>query len=305
MFKTKNLAVILLVVFFLIVGVIILIKFEQKPIDLSGGLNSIPTTTSNYDQEIDREVPTSTILRYNDEVLQIYTPLSGQTISSPLTIKGLAPSTWFFEASFPIKLFTKDGQELAVGIAQAQTDWMKPGLISFVANLNFVLPSDTTQGTLVFSADNPSGLSQYDKSVTMLVKFNKKTANQVVKIYFSNEKLNPGIADCSAVFPVERVIEKTEAVGRKALELLLAGPNDVEKIAGYTTVLNSGVKLLSLKIIDNIAYADFDETLQYQVGGSCRVGMIASQIKQTLKQFPTVKDVVISINGRTEDILQP
>jgi len=33
--------------------------------------------------------------------------------------------------------------------------------------------------------------------------------------------------------------------------------------------------------------------------------MIISQIKQTLKQFPTIKDVVISINGQTEVILQP
>jgi len=45
--------------------------------------------------------------------------------------------------------------------------------------------------------------------------------------------------------------------------------------------------------------------LQYQVGGSCRVSAIRAQIIETLKQFSTVKNVVISINGRTEDILQP
>jgi len=45
--------------------------------------------------------------------------------------------------------------------------------------------------------------------------------------------------------------------------------------------------------------------LEFQVGGSCRVAAISAQIMETLKQFPTVKDVIISINSRTEDILQP
>ncbi|PIP22172.1 MAG: hypothetical protein COX38_02115, partial [Candidatus Nealsonbacteria bacterium CG23_combo_of_CG06-09_8_20_14_all_39_25] len=48
-----------------------------------------------------------------------------------------------------------------------------------------------------------------------------------------------------------------------------------------------------------------DEQLEFQVGGSCKVSAIRAQITQTLKQFPTVDEVVISINGRTEDILQP
>jgi len=54
-----------------------------------------------------------------------------------------------------------------------------------------------------------------------------------------------------------------------------------------------------------VAKADFDEQLEFQVGGSCRVSAIRAEITQTLKQFSTVKEVVISIDGRTEDILQP
>jgi spore germination protein GerM len=51
--------------------------------------------------------------------------------------------------------------------------------------------------------------------------------------------------------------------------------------------------------------ADFNERLEYQVGGSCRVSAIRAQISETLKQFPTIKDVIILINGRKEDVLQP
>jgi spore germination protein GerM len=127
----------------------------------------------------------------------------------------------------------------------------------------------------------------------------------IVKVFFGNSKLDPEILDCKKNFSVERMIPKTEAVGRAALEQLLAGPTDEEKAEGYFTSINPGVVIQSLTIENGVAKVDFNEQLEYQVGGSCRVAAIASQIRETLKQFPTVSDVVISINGRTEDILQP
>jgi spore germination protein GerM len=60
-----------------------------------------------------------------------------------------------------------------------------------------------------------------------------------------------------------------------------------------------------LTIEDGVAKVDFNEQLEYEVSGSCRVSAIRAQITETLKQFPTVKEVIISIDGRTEDILQP
>ena len=61
----------------------------------------------------------------------------------------------------------------------------------------------------------------------------------------------------------------------------------------------------SLIIEDDIVKVDFDEQLEYQIGGSCRVMAIRSQITGTLVQFSEINNVIISINGRTEDILQP
>jgi len=60
-----------------------------------------------------------------------------------------------------------------------------------------------------------------------------------------------------------------------------------------------------LTIENGVAKADFDPQLQFQVGGSCRVQAIRAEITQTLKQFPTVNEVFISVNGETELILQP
>ncbi|MDP3052664.1 MAG: GerMN domain-containing protein, partial [bacterium] len=125
-----------------------------------------------------------------------------------------------------------------------------------------------------------------------------------VKIYFNNSNLDPE-ASCNKVFAVERYISKTPAVGQAALEELLKGPTDTEKAGGYFTSINPGVKIQKLTIENGTAKVEFDEQLEFQVGGSCRVAAIRAQIVQTLKQFPTVKEVVISINGRTEDILQP
>jgi len=89
------------------------------------------------------------------------------------------------------------------------------------------------------------------------------------------------------------------------LEFLLEGPTRTEYDEGYYTNLNPDVKIQRLAIENGLAEVDFDETLEGSVGGSCRVTAIRSQIIQTLKQFPTVENVIISIDGRTEDILQP
>ncbi|MDP3995631.1 MAG: GerMN domain-containing protein, partial [bacterium] len=64
-------------------------------------------------------------------------------------------------------------------------------------------------------------------------------------------------------------------------------------------------KIKSLSVEDGVAQVEFDEQLEFQVGGSCRVSAIRAQISETLKQFLSVEEVVISINGRMEDVLQP
>ncbi len=133
----------------------------------------------------------------------------------------------------------------------------------------------------------------------------KKEEKQFVKVYFNNTIFDPGLMDCSKVFPVDREIEPTLAVGRAALEELFLGPTDEETNKGYLTNLNVGTFLSTLSIEDGVAKADFTEQLQTAVGGSCRTAAIRSQITETLKQFPTVKDVIISIDGQTQNILQP
>lgn len=125
-----------------------------------------------------------------------------------------------------------------------------------------------------------------------------------IEVFFNNSIMDPEIS-CNKVFPVERVIEITKAPASTSLALLFAGPTSEEKDRGFFTSINEGVATQYLKIENGVAFADFNGQLEFQVGGSCRVSAIRAQIAETLKQFSTVKDVIISINGRTEDILQP
>lgn len=127
-----------------------------------------------------------------------------------------------------------------------------------------------------------------------------------VKVYFNNNKMDPEIS-CNKVFAVERTILKTESTGSASLLELFKGPTEEEKNAGFYTSINNGVILQSLMIgmESGTARADFNEKLQEGVGGSCKVSAIRAQITETLKQWPTIKSVIISINGNSEDILQP
>lgn len=125
-----------------------------------------------------------------------------------------------------------------------------------------------------------------------------------IYVFFNNDKLDPEFS-CNKVFAVERVIPKTQEVAGPALTELLRGPTEEEKTQGFFTSIPTGVVIQSLRIENGVAYADFNEALEFQVGGSCRVSAIRAQITETLKQFPTVQQIVISIDGRTEDILQP
>lgn len=239
----------------------------------------------------------------NEPEVVIYTPQPNQTIFSPLTVEGKARGgNWFFEANAVLRLLDGKGNEIAAGNVTATTDWMTTDYVQFKGQLRFISPP-TQNGTLIFQNDNPSGLPENQKEFSVPVRYDVSQTMKI-KAFFGNSNLDPQNS-CNKVFPVEREVAKTQAPARAALEELLAGPTFKEQSNGYFTSLNSGVKIQNLAIANETAKIDFDEQLEFQVGGSCRVLAIRSQITETLKQFITVKNVIISINGRTEDILQP
>jgi hypothetical protein len=109
----------------------------------------------------------STALVTTDVILA--TPLPNTVVSSPLTVKGKARGTWFFEASLPVALLDVEGNEIAIAPAQAKGEWMTTDFVEFETVLTF--QTDTESGFLVVRKDNPSGLPENDAEVRMPIRF--------------------------------------------------------------------------------------------------------------------------------------
>jgi len=243
------------------------------------------------------------------DLIRVNNPRPNQIIESPLLINGQARGFWFFEADFPIKLFDDNSFLLGITSARALDEWMTENFVSFSATLSFTVPSTPT-GRLILEKDNPSGLPEHADELVIPVYFKEVPAASqefmTVKIFLSDSRyVNEPYFDCSKTIAVERRVSKTVAVAGAAVEALLRGATQEEINQGFISNINPGVRIQKLTIEKGIAKVDFDEQLEFQVGGSCRVAAIRAQITETLLQFPTVDEVVISINGRTEDILQP
>jgi hypothetical protein len=101
----------------------------------------------------------------------VNSPMSNETIVSPLTISGQAPGYWFFEASFPFMLINWDGLMVAQGYAMTADDWMTKDLVSFEGVLEFEVPEYSETGTLFIQRDNPSDLAENDDSFEIPVRF--------------------------------------------------------------------------------------------------------------------------------------
>ncbi|EKD23954.1 MAG: hypothetical protein ACD_81C00138G0008 [uncultured bacterium] len=228
-------------------------------------------------------------------------PTENTVATSPLLVEGLARGMWYFEAVFGVEIIDANRKLLGKHYVTATEDWMSESLVPFKGEFEFKKPTTKT-GFLIFRNDNPSGLKEHEKSFEVPVNFELSSIK--INVFFNNSKLDPAFL-CDKVFPSTREIPWTEGIGRAAIEELLKGPMEAEKAADYFTNINPNVRINTLTIENGVAYIDFSEELDKAVGGSCRVTAIRAQITETLKQFPSVKEVVIAINGRTEDILQP
>ncbi|MEK7185583.1 MAG: Gmad2 immunoglobulin-like domain-containing protein [Patescibacteria group bacterium] len=112
------------------------------------------------------------------ENIRVLSPLPGAKIKSPLVVRGEARGTWYFEASFPVRLKDANGKEIAVKPAQADGEWMTTGFVPFEVTLTFdasaisaVGPSGIKSGTLILEKDNPSAFPEHADSVSLPIIF--------------------------------------------------------------------------------------------------------------------------------------
>jgi hypothetical protein len=93
-----------------------------------------------------------------------------------------------------------------------------------------------------------------------------------------------------------RFVPETQAVGRAAMEELLAGPTAEETAAGLITVIPEGTELLDLSIENGVATVDLSGAYD-DGGGSLAMFTRLAQVVYTLTQFPTVQGVNFELDG--------
>lgn len=110
-------------------------------------------------------------------------PQPNQAAESPLLISGRARGSWYFEASFPIKLYDSSGALLAESYAQANPpaggDWMTEDYVPFKLSLAYKQPA-TRGGILVLEKDNPSGLPENAAEVRIPIIFSNGLSSDCV-----------------------------------------------------------------------------------------------------------------------------
>jgi hypothetical protein len=224
-------------------------------------------------------------------------PAANQAVTSPVTVKGQAR---VFENTYQYRVRDADGTVLAQGFGTAQSpDIGQFGPLSSV--IAFSEP-EGERGTIeVFTLSANDG-SETDM-VVIPVRFAGKDQSEADVFYGS--KTAPAGRECEALVTQSRPIPKDASVQdamAAALRELLRGP---QADANAATAIPKGTVLNNVTLDDGIATADFSAQLENYGGGSCNVGLIREQIERTLKQFPGVQGVIISVEGRMEDVLQP
>lgn len=120
------------------------------------------------------------------------------------------------------------------------------------------------------------------------------------EVYFIDPEMQD--FDCSVVDFEKRTVDATENVEELAVRELIEGPESNWAI----TSVPAGTTLNTFSIEDGVARVDFGSPdITKWSGGSCFVTSLRSQIEHTLLQFSTIDEVEISVNGESEEILQP
>jgi hypothetical protein len=115
------------------------------------------------------EVTTKYTSKHGDTVT-VNAPKAGDRISSPLTVSGVVPGPWSFEANFPVEIVDADRKEVAESYATVEGDWMTTEPIAFTATIPFKAPA-TGDGFVIIRKANPSGDQATDDSVEVPITF--------------------------------------------------------------------------------------------------------------------------------------
>lgn len=248
------------------------------------------------------------VIVYKD-LIRVEEPLENELVSSPLIVKGEARGQWYFEASFPVTLTDAGGNVIKASFATAQGEWMTTNYVPFEAEIDFAVPAGVTSGFIVLEKSNPSGLSEHADELKIPVRFSGGgSAQRTVSLYYYNEDLDKdedGNIMCSqeGIVAVERIIPVTQTPIQDTIRLLIKGElTPAERAQGISTEYPlDGFALNGASLADGDLTLAFEDPNSETTGGSCRVGILWLQIKETAEQFAEVDEAQF----QPETLFQP
>lgn len=258
------------------------------------------TADKNIDANAVRPVAKPGQVAMINENIIVTEPLNNALVASPLAVKGQITNL-----AGAVLFQLKDQWDNIIATSSVVLNSDNKKWQDYQTNLFFLRPSSQKGILQAYVMDNKGTGNRNLITIPLIFKEFEKP---IIKVYFSNIKEDPELKNCAKVYPAKRVIEPTNQILDAALEELSKGVNEEEMKAGFVTNLpekEKEVKVQKIEIKEDKAYVDFNQALQEDVSGACRVAAIKSQIIETLKQFPNIKDVVISIDGKTMGILKP
>ncbi len=124
----------------------------------------------------------------------------------------------------------------------------------------------------------------------------KPVAKKEVKVYFYHD---PG--EYIDISPVTRLVS-ADAPARAAIEALLKGPTARERQQGFESLAGaSDFRIGSLNIKDGTARINFVSSPSWQGwAGDLAPVRFKTAVEMILKQFTTVHEVIVSLNGNTK-----
>jgi hypothetical protein len=155
------------------------------------------------------------------------------------------------------------------------------------------LPKTSTGKVEVYTISPRDGSEQ--DTVTVPVRLN--TGASLVKVFFPNTVKDPEVKACDVTYPVTRRIPKTTELAEAAVLDLLEGPTAAEQMDGSRTAIVQGTSLRSFTKSGETVTVDFSREFTQGVSDVCFAKALRAQVEQTLRQFPGVNVVKISVEG--------
>jgi len=243
-----------------------------------------------------------TFLQDDSAPLRVFVPEDDASQGLPLTIEG--------------EILTETGTELLYRLSENDGYMLREDriplplggsgqFVPFHINASYPKPMGTG-GTLKIIEVSGTKKNQEEKNLVAIPVIFAPVEAMELKVFFGNSERDPQVQACDVSYPVpRRIAVETKDLTRAVLAELLQGPSLIEQGQKFFTSIPQGVTIRSLSWDEGKLLIDFSSALTEGVAGSCNVMAIRSQIERTVKQFPSVKEVVISVDGKSDEILQP